>query len=38
MKNRMMKFYIEYASESTRWDGNGKMKFAKNGVDRWEVC
>ena len=34
MKNRMMKFYIDMRGGME----NGKMKFAKNGVDRWEVC
>ena len=36
MKNRMMKFYIDMRERPV--DGKRKMKFAKNGVDRWEVC
>ena len=39
MKNRTMKF-VKNIDMRERPGGmeNGKMKFAKNGVDRWEVC
>ena len=37
MKNRMMKFYIDMRERRGVME-NGKMKFAKNGVYRWEVC
>ena len=37
MKNRMMKFYIDMRERPGGME-NGKMKFVKNGVDRWEVC
>ena len=37
MKNRMMKFYIDMRERRGGME-NRKMKFAKNGVDRWEEC
>ena len=37
MKNLKMKFYIDMRERRGGME-IGKMKCAKNGVDRWEVC
>lgn len=37
MKNRTMRFDIDMRERRGGME-NGKMKFVKNGVDRWEVC
>lgn len=37
MKNRMMKFYIDMRGRLGRMEKR-KIKYMKNGIDRWEVC